>query len=350
MKLRKIKLYNTLNREEAKKNIVNEGVDRIVLSFYKYFFIENPKLFRDELFINMSKLNVLGRIYVANEGINAQLSVPENQFNHLQTYLYSIKELQNLRLNNAIENNNMSYYTLKIKVRNKIVADGIEEEFFNFNNSGKYLSAEEFNIMSEQEGTFVIDMRNHYEYEVGHFNNAVEIPSDTFRQQLKDVLQVMKEKKDDNIIMYCTGGIRCEKASAWMLYNGFKNVYHLEGGIVNYINQVKQKNLECKFIGKNFVFDNRLSEKITDTIISNCHQCNAPCDNHANCKNSGCHMLFIQCDNCKLKYNNCCSDECQSVVCLSEEEQKILRKGVDKGPNIFNKSKHLIDQKMKNNK
>ena len=344
-KSKKIKLYNTLNKEEAKKILIQENVSRLTLSFYKYFLIQDAKSFRDKMYLNMVELKVLGRIYVSKEGINAQLSIPESNFERFKEYIYSIESLNNIILNTAIIHDNMSYLTLKIKVRNKIVADGIQDDFFDFNNRGKYVSPEEFNIMSEQENTYVVDMRNHYEYEIGHFKNAIEIASDTFRQQLNDVLDVMKEKKDSNIIMYCTGGIRCEKASAWLLYNGFKKVYHLEGGIINYTNQVRKKNLENKFLGKNFVFDNRLSEKIDENIISHCHQCGELCDSHFNCLNSGCHMLFIQCDNCKSRYNNCCSSECMNIIALPEEEQKKLRKGLSKGQNIFNKSKQLIDLK-----
>jgi UPF0176 protein len=141
--------------------------------------------------------------------------------------------------------------------------------------------------------------------------------------------------------MYCTGGIRCEKASAYMLHAGFKNVYHLEGGIIQYAKQVKEQGLQNKFKGKNFVFDNRLGERITDEIIATCHQCGQPADTHVNCTNEGCHLLFIQCDACKEKYKGCCSAECRQVLELPEAEQKEKRKGIDKGRNVFNKSRRL---------
>ncbi|HSN09959.1 MAG TPA: rhodanese-related sulfurtransferase, partial [Hanamia sp.] len=190
------------------------------------------------------------------------------------------------------------------------------------------------------------DMRNHYEYEVGHFENAIEVPSDTFRQQLPMAVSILEEKKDKNIIMYCTGGIRCEKASAYMLHNGFKNVYHLEGGIIQYANKVKEEKLPNKFLGKNFVFDGRLGEKIGDEIISHCHQCGAPCDTHTNCANEACHLLFIQCESCAAKYEGCCSEECQSVNQLSEEEKKEKRKGIKNGIMIFNKSRERMNGLM----
>jgi UPF0176 protein len=154
-------------------------------------------------------------------------------------------------------------------------------------------------------------------------------------------VDMLKDKKEANIIMYCTGGIRCEKASAFMLHNGFKNVFHLEGGIINYAQQVKEKGMESQFIGKNFVFDDRLGERITEDILAICHQCGKPADTHVNCANEGCHLLFIQCEECKTKYAGCCSTTCYDFNQLPEEERKVLRKGIDKGRNVFNKSKSI---------
>jgi len=158
--------------------------------------------------------------------------------------------------------------------------------------------------------------------------------------------EILKDAKDKNIIMYCTGGIRCEKASAYMLHRGFKNVFHLEGGIINYANQVKEQGLPGKFHGKNFVFDNRLGERITQEIIAHCHQCGKPADSHVNCVNEACHLLFIQCEECKQKFDGCCSKECQNFIHLPPEVQKEKRKGIDKGRNIFNKSRARLRPKL----
>ena len=139
--------------------------------------------------------------------------------------------------------------------------------------------------------------------------------------------------------MYCTGGIRCEKASAWMKHIGFKNVFQLNGGIIKYAQEVKENTLENKFIGKNFVFDERLGERITPDIIAVCHQCGTPCDDHTNCKNDGCHLLFIQCQACAEKFSGCCSDECKDILLLPAEAQKELRKGINKGRQVFKKGR-----------
>jgi len=342
-------LHNRVSQKELKKLLFEEKEPRITLSFYRYAFIENTALFRDEFYKNLDDLKVFGRIYVAHEGINAQISVPEQNFSKFKECLNTIDFLQDLRLNIAVDDDGKSFWVLKVKVRNKIVADGIDDPDFNISKKGKYVDADSFNKLTADPETIVVDMRNHYEYEVGHFENAIEVPSETFREQLPMAVNILQEKKDKNIIMYCTGGIRCEKASAYMLHNGFKNVYHLEGGIIQYANKVKEEHLPNKFLGKNFVFDGRLGEKIGDEIISRCHQCGAPCDTHTNCANEGCHLLFIQCDTCASKYEGCCSEECRSINHLPEEEKKQKRKGVKNGIMVFNKSRKRMDSLMKKN-
>jgi len=340
-------LYNRVSQKELKERLNLESESRTTLSFYKYFQVADPIQFRDELYQGLYELKVFGRIYIAHEGINAQISVPDSLFTKLKEYLDAIAGLDDLRLNIAVDGGGQSFWVLKIKVRDKIVADGITDPSFNMGVKGKYLNPEQFNDFTDDPQTLVVDMRNHYEYEVGHFEKAIEIPSDTFREQLKMSVELLKEDKDKNIIMYCTGGIRCEKASAFMLHHGFKHVYHLQGGIIHYANQVKEKGITNKFLGKNFVFDNRLGEKIGKEIIARCHQCGVACDTHVNCVNEACHLLFIQCAACSAKYENCCSPDCLEQIHLPAEAQKSLRKGVDKGRNIFNKSRHRLLQAKK---
>lgn len=336
-------LHNRVSRQELKERILKDTTPRTTISFYQYFKILEPHQFRNQLYRTFSELGVLGRIYIANEGINAQISVPTENFEQFRNLLYASDEsLNNLRLNIAVDDDGKSFYVLDIKVREKIVADGIEDPEFDMKNKGKYATAEVFNELASDSDTIIIDMRNHYEYEVGHFDNAIEIPSDTFREQLPMTVAMMEPHKEKNILMYCTGGIRCEKASAYMLHRGFKNVFHLEGGIINYVNKVKEQGLENKFHGKNFVFDQRLGERITDEVIANCHQCGKPADTHVNCVNDACHLLFIQCDECAKEMEGCCSDECKEFIHLPEEEQRENRRGIDLGRNVFNKSKSRL--------
>jgi len=336
----KMQLYNTLSAEERARLIDEARLQRLTLSFYTYFHIMNPQIFRDELFVRWSQLDVLGRIYVASEGINAQLSLPAVNFQAFKDFLDSYPFLKDVRLNIAIEHDNKSFLKLKIKVRDKIVADGLNDDTFDVTDIGVHLNAREFNNMMEDPDTIVIDMRNHYESEIGHFTGALTPDVDTFRDSLPIIYEQLKDHKNDKkLLMYCTGGIRCEKASAYFKHQGFKNVYQLEGGIIEYTRQVKSESLESKFIGKNFVFDNRLGERITDDIIAHCHQCGKPCDTHTNCKNDACHLLFIQCEECAEKMKGCCSDVCVEILSLSEVQQKALRKGVKNGTMVFSKGR-----------
>ena len=339
-------LHNRISQEELKRRMMEETEPRTTISFYQYFFIEDPQAFRDQLYVQLNALKVFGRIYVAQEGINAQISVPTPNFEAFRNYLYSIEPLHGLRLNIAVDDDGKSFWVLKIKVRDKIVADGIEDPAFDMRNKGRYVDAATFNQLTDDPDTIVVDMRNHYEFEVGHFDRAIEVPSDTFREQLPMAVDMLKADKEKNIIMYCTGGIRCEKASAYLLHKGFTNVFHLEGGIIQYANKARELGLPNKFKGKNFVFDNRLGERISDEIIARCHQCGEPADDHTNCANEGCHLLFIQCTNCAEKYEGCCSTECQEVIHLPEEEQKAIRKGIIKDQNIFNKSRSRLRPRL----
>ena len=335
-----MQLYNILSADERKILIDEAGKQRLTLSFYAYAKISDPTLFRNQLFLAWQPLDVLGRIYVASEGINAQLSLPADNFYAFKNSIEVFDFMKNLRLNVAVEQDDFSFLKLTIKVRDKILADGLKDETFDSSNIGIHLKANEFNKMIDDPNTIVVDLRNHYESEVGHFTKAIRPDVDTFRDSLPIIeAQLSAHKSDKKILMYCTGGIRCEKASAYFKHRGFEDVYQLEGGIIEYTRQVKAEGLESKFIGKNFVFDQRLGERITDDIVSNCHICGTPCDNHTNCVNDGCHLLFIQCDNCKSKMEKCCSADCQTTIHLPLDEQVKLRMGLKNGNKIFKKGK-----------
>ncbi|WP_342221814.1 rhodanese-related sulfurtransferase [Candidatus Fukatsuia endosymbiont of Tuberolachnus salignus] len=336
-------LYNRISNKELKARMLAEIEQRTTVSFYKYFILPDAQAFRDSLYRQFVKLGVFGRVYIAKEGINAQISVPVDRYDAFKQVLFSAHPaLDQIRLNVALEDDGKSFWVLRMKVRQRIVADGIDDESFNPANTGHYLQADQVNRMIDDPDTLFVDMRNHYEYEVGHFENAVEVPSDTFREQLPMVVDMLQNDKQKNIVMYCTGGIRCEKASAYMRHSGFENVYHVEGGIIEYVRKAKEQGLALKFVGKNFVFDERMGERISDDVIAHCHQCSIPCDAHTNCKNEGCHLLFIQCQNCMQKFAGCCSQICQDELQLPSEEQRARRVGRVNGMKIFNKSKGLL--------
>jgi UPF0176 protein len=331
-------LHNRISKEELRKLAEKEQVPRITFSFYKYTPLNELEKFRNDLYRELEALKVWGRIYIASEGVNAQASVPHNQFEQMRSFIYSFPCFNGVRINVAVENQGNSFWMLKVKIRSKIVADGITDQTFDMSRSGQYLDAASFNQLTDNPATLIVDMRNHYEYEIGHFENARILPSDTFRQQLPMAVESLQDHKDKPIVMYCTGGIRCEKASAYLIHHGFRNVYHLEGGIIEYTRKVAAEGLVSKFRGKNFVFDGRLGERISPEIISSCHQCGEPSDTHTNCRNPACHLLFIQCHHCNQKYQGCCSKVCLETLLMPDEERKQMRKERGKDQTSFGKS------------
>jgi UPF0176 protein len=327
-------LHNRINREILKKNLLESPEQRTTVSFYKYTHLQDPHVFRDQLYQLLDEIGVKGRIYVAKEGINAQISVPTAQWETFTNTLNTIPFLVGVRLNTAIDDNGKSFFKLKIQVKTKIVADGLNDQTFDVTNRGTHLSAQEFNQLTDQHDTILIDMRNHYESEVGHFQDAIRPDVETFRAQLPVVETIIAGQEDKNIVMYCTGGIRCEKASAYYKHKGFKNVFQLDGGIIEYARQVEAQGLKNKFKGVNFVFDERLGERISPEIISKCHQCGNPSDTHTNCANEACHILFIQCPSCAKQYSATCSTLCQEFIQLPLDQQIEQRKTA-----IFNGTK-----------
>jgi len=300
------------SRKERKREVENDGVERITLSFYKYVQFEDPEAIRDELFARWSELGCLGRIYVASEGINAQMNVPKANWQQFDAYMKSRDWARDIPFKIAVEEGSKpSFYKLTIKVRKKIVADGLDDSSFDVTNTGEYLTAKEMNEYIDDPEAVVVDMRNAYESEIGHFENAITPDVDTFREELKVTPELLKAHKNKKIALYCTGGIRCEKASAWLKHNGFKNVRHLKGGIIDYKHQVEREGLENKFHGKNFVFDERLGERISEEIISYCHLCSKnKSDTHYHCQNQACHVLFLGCDECIQRKYGYCSYRC----------------------------------------
>jgi UPF0176 protein len=325
-KLRNMALYNKVNKALLKEKMFHSDEERRTLSFYKYHPIGDPHQFRDTLFREFSRLGVMGRIYVATEGINAQISVPVQHFDHFKRVLNQTGFLGGVRLNLAIEDDGHSFYVLKIKVRKKIVADGLDDRAVDLADGGRHIDAETFNQLTEKGDTLVVDMRNHYESEVGHFENAICPDVETFRESLQKVEEMLKGREDQDIVMYCTGGIRCEKATAFFKARGFRKLYQLDGGIIEYARQVRNRGLNNKFIGKNFVFDERLGERISDAVIARCHQCGGACDHHVNCANDACHLLFLQCESCAEKFSHCCSDKCSTFNALPKKEKPALKK------------------------
>lgn len=318
-------LINRLSPEELKERLSKETFKRKTISFYRYIIIDNPQELRNELYEQWQELNCLGRIYIAREGINAQMNVPDYHWDKFVNGIQSNRYLQDIPFKIAVEDDGKSFLKLQIKVRQKIVADGLQDDEYDVTNVGKHLDSTEWNKAMEQ-GAIVVDMRNHYESEIGRFDGALLPEAATFAMELPEVLDLLKGKEEEKVLLYCTGGVRCEKTSAFLKHHGFKDVNQLLGGIIDYKRQIDHKGEENKFIGKNFVFDNRLGERISQEVISKCHQCGKPCDTHTNCANIRCNLLFIQCDECAKLHHHTCSDNCKEYVLASDERKSELEK------------------------
>ena len=313
-------------RAEQREAVAADNRPRKTLSFYRYVKIADPDAFRLHLLKKWSELGCLGRIYVAHEGINAQMNVPTENWAEFDTWVQAQPELTGVPYKFAVEEGpSSSFYKLTIKVREKVVADGLDDSTFDVTNTGEYLTAAEMNAYISDPEAIVIDMRNAYESEIGHFEGAIKPDVDTFREELQIVPELLKVHKDKKVALYCTGGIRCEKASAWMKHQGFKNVKHLKGGVIDYKHQVEREGLSNKFLGKNFVFDERLGERIGDEVISYCHLCHKnKSDEHHHCKNQICHVLFLGCGDCLEKQQGYCSRRCRLVDTLPPKLKKLL--------------------------
>ncbi|MBI1317105.1 rhodanese-related sulfurtransferase [bacterium] len=328
-------LVNKYGPTDLRQKLASETFERKTLSFYRYVRIEDPRSFRDALFLDWDALGCLGRIYVAREGINAQMNVPIPQWDAFLESLERQIELREMPLKIAVEESVPSFLKLTIKVRHKIVADGLADDAFDTSNVGRHLTAREWNEMLRQ-GATVVDIRNFYESEVGHFEGALLPQAETFRDELPEVLNLLKGREDEPVMLYCTGGIRCEKTSAYLKHHGFRNVNQLYGGIIDYARQVRAEGLDNLFRGKNFVFDQRLGERISEEVIAHCHQCGSECDTHVNCANAECNVLFIQCPACAAVHQGRCS-ECDGVEgsaptasnldSAGEHKRRVLRVG-----------------------
>ncbi|MBV6403274.1 MAG: hypothetical protein GFGODING_00011 [Flavobacteriales bacterium] len=324
-------LRNLLGPEILRARLEREGRPRTTLSFYRYVRLSGVEALRNTLYAEWEPLGVLGRIYLSQEGINAQVSVPTANLGKFRADLDGREAFRDVPWKIAVEDDGRSFLKLAIKVKRKIVADGLDDDAFDVTNVGEHLDAATFNRKMD-EGALVIDMRNNYECLIGHFEGAYLPKADTFRGAIDEVKELMTLRRaqsdtEPEVLLYCTGGIRCEKASAYLKHQGFTNVGQLHGGIIDYARQIKAHGLPSKYKGRNFVFDERLAERITDDVVSVCMQCGTASDRITNCHEVTCNMLLVQCEACAARYADCCSPGCREIHQLPEAVQRTWRKG-----------------------
>lgn len=277
------------------------------VTFYKYVKIQNPEEAKGYFRGLCESLDLLGRILIGEEGVNAGVSGPKAGIEKFKQTIAKKREFTNMTYREQEVPSN-SYHKLVVRVRKEIVALGQE---VNIKHKGKHLSPRRFKRwLDRKEDIIILDARNDYETKIGKFEGALTLPISTFKEFPEAAEKALKGKEDKKIVMYCTGGIRCEKSSAFLRQKGFKNVLQLQGGIINYANQFKNDHYK----GKCFVFDDRISgEANSEHVMSKCDICGTDSDLYINCHNMECDKLVVECPECQDKMNKTCSEECKNA-------------------------------------
>lgn len=288
-----------------------------ILLFYIYTEIKSPKKFLESHRKLCQSLNLKGRIIVASEGINGTI---EGTIKATESYVgFMNKDLRfkNTHFKKSISNGK-AFPKLSIKLRDDIVSSSIKDLNLDPNKAaGKYITPEELHDwIHSNKKFFIVDMRNDYEQAVGYFENSLLAPFKNFRD-LPKILPILEDLKDETIVAVCTGGVRCEKASGFLIRNGFKNVYQLHGGIVSYMEEYPNED----FLGKLYVFDGRVTmgfnlDDPKHKVIGVCKFCKGPAEDYYDCKNIPCKRKrhFISCQSCIKEYKGYCSIDCQRLI------------------------------------
>ncbi|WP_052447261.1 rhodanese-related sulfurtransferase [Clostridium polynesiense] len=298
-----------------------------VLLYYKFVHIDNPEDFAAEHLKLCKDLGLKGRILVAEEGINGTVSgLRENTDKYIEV-LHQDERFKDM-IFKTDEAADHAFKKMYVRRRKSIITLKEDDDVNPNNLVGEYLKPKDFYNMLQQEDVIVVDGRNDYEYEIGHFRGAIRPDVNNFKEFPKWIEENLKEHKDKKILTYCTGGIRCEKLTGVLLNQGFKDVYHLEGGIVTY---GKDPEVQGRlFDGKCYVFDERISVKVNNTkedkIISVCSHCGKPSDRYINCTNDDCHDQHLCCEECEEKYEGFCSEECHKYVIKHPERDARIRR------------------------
>lgn len=282
-----------------------------VLLYYKYVHIENPEAYVEKHLKFCKALGVKGRILVAEEGINGTISGTVEQ---TTAYMNAVR--MDPRFEDMVfkvdEADGHAFKKMHVRHRKEIVNLSLEEDVDPNRLTGKHLEPKEFYRAMLEDDVIILDARNDYEYEVGHFRGAVKPDIKTFRELPQWIKENLQEHKDKKILAYCTGGIRCEKLTGFLIKEGFQDVNQLKGGIITYGKDPEVKGK--RFDGKCYVFDERLTVPVNqeeDIVVGHCYYCGEPEDRVVNCANPWCNKQHIACEECERKYRRSCSKECR---------------------------------------
>ncbi len=290
----------------------------VIILFYKYVHIENPEALRQAQFDLATKLGLKGRVIVAEEGINATLEGTRDNIEKYLAEYFADPRFVGTHIKRSRGTGN-AFPKLSVKARKEIVSLHLKDDFSPTEVTGVHLKPEELKKWYEEKQVgkdfFVIDMRNDYEYNVGRFEGSIMPSLQNFRD-VPRVLDELEDLKDKTVVSVCTGGVRCEKASGFLIKNGFKDVYQLDGGIVTYMEKFPAQ----EFQGKLYVFDNRITMDFDaennradkHVVVGKCDKCKTPCERYVNCKNPMCNKHFLCCENCsESNYDSYCSFLCK---------------------------------------
>lgn len=322
--------------DKARTAMSDRSTKLHMISFYKFVDIERPDIVSELLQKTWCKMGIKGRVYVAKEGVNAQLAVPEVV---LQDFYDAMEgswtergeslvpsEVVGVFLNtdNVVHHSEQPFEKLSVRPRDKVLADGFEKPL-DWNKAGKEVPVDEWHrlLMEESDDVVVLDCRNSYESDVGHFEGAEPLNTQTFRESWDRLEERLRhEDRGKKILTYCTGGIRCVKVNAFLEQKmGFTNTGRLEGGIVSYARKLKEDGRleESAFKGVNHVFDGRMGEVITEDLLTRCINCGQPCNLQTDCANLSCprpfgQRMFVQCEDCATTMKGACSENCWQAV------------------------------------
>ncbi|MBJ6359951.1 rhodanese-related sulfurtransferase [Paenibacillus sp. GCM10012307] len=283
-----------------------------VLLYYKFVKLDNAEQFAQEHLAYCKELGVKGRILIADEGINGTLSGTPEQAEKYMNDLRANPLLSDIVFKIDTSDQHV-FKKIFVRYKKELVTFRYDEAELDPNViGGKRLSPKEWHEYLQRDDVIVLDGRTGYEFDIGHFRGAIRPEVDSFREFPEWIRENMKDYKDKPVLTYCTGGIRCEKLSGFLIQEGFQDVYQLEGGIVTYGQDEEVKG--HLWDGKCYVFDERISVPINhtdeDVVVGKCHHCGKPEDRYINCAHDPCHLQHICCEECEAEHNGYCSDEC----------------------------------------
>lgn len=297
-------------------------MEKRILLYYKYMCVKNTEKALQEQKELCKRLGLKGRIIIAHEGINGTVAGTRKATQAYINYMNEHELYSDIDFKESIVDGSYDYFPkLSVKIRDEIVYLSANNDNVVSENTGVHLTPDQVHelLSNKDDDLLVLDTRNYVEWRVGAFEHAIKPDIHYFRELPEYIDQNLDQFKDKKVLMYCTGGVRCELATAYLKTKGVaQEVYQIKGGIHCYV----EKYPDGFFRGKNYVFDGRVTVKVNDDILGTCDNCGVACDEYTNCFNAECNRHYISCKKCLKDLNNTCSPECKNLV---ENDEVIVR-------------------------